>query len=152
MRYLRVARVAAAVVVLLAGGLLTSGCGGGDTQQLAVEKVSAVKGPLGWAAGPIIPVCAVITGSCNDPSVSRLWYAPQHTTPEQACTVAYRWTKHESTSQKLSDCARWLRTHPNVNPRKWGGALMLDPNHWVNSTQNMGASVNGYMYAVGVGY
>lgn len=152
MRYLREARLIAAVAVLLLGGIALSACSPDAQQSRAIAKVTAVKGPVGWTAAPVVPVCAVITSSCNDPSVSRLWYAPQHTTAEQACTVAYRWIGKSVDKSHITECAQWLRTHPNVNPRKWGGAYKLDENHWVNATQNFGAAAYGQMWAVGVGY
>jgi hypothetical protein len=133
--------------------LLVAGCSDADDhQQASVNKVEQVKGPKGWTAGPTVPACAQITPSCTDPTSTKIWYAPAKVTEAQACAVGLRWVGRPAVDPALADCAEWLRTHPNVNPRKWGGAWKLDDNHWVNSTANLGAASLDYFFSVGVRY
>jgi len=150
-------RVRGTAIALIAATacLLAAGCSDADDhQQASINKVEQVKGPKGWTAGPTLPTCAQLTPSCTDPTSTKVWYAPTNvrTSETQACAVGLRWVGRPAVDPDLADCAQWLRTHPNVNPRKWGGAWKLDEHHWVNSTANLGAAALDSFFSVGVRY
>jgi hypothetical protein len=135
------------------GSIALAGCSDADDrQQASINIVEKVKGPRTWTPGPTIPTCAALTAACKDPASTKLWYALPGTTETQACAVALSWVRKPAVDPVLADCAEWLRTHPNVNPRKWGGVYRLDAHHWVSSTANLGAAATGSLFSVGVRY
>jgi hypothetical protein len=153
MRQSRPVRGTVIALVAAVASLVIGGCSDADDhQQASINTVEQVQGPKGWVEGPTMPACAQLTDSCTDPTSTKLWYAPPALTEAQACAVALRWVERAAVDPALADCTQWLRTHPNVNPRKWGGVWRLDAHHWVSSTANLGAAALGSLFSVGVRY